>query len=185
MPGRAKLVVRMQGLITRRHFTLLLAGAGVAPLAGRFGACSAAHAAVTPIAPVAPIAPIVPKTFEAFGQERVDNYDWLRNRNDPQSGRLPPCGKRLCRRTARGHQAAGEQTADELKARAAEADVSVPTLDNGYFYERRFANGARYPLIVRRQDAPGAADEVVLDVGALAASALATGISSIGSALGP
>jgi oligopeptidase B len=168
--GRGKLVVRMQGLITRRHFTLLLAGAGVAPFAGRFGSLlPAAEAAATPNAPVAPIAPVVPKTFEAFGQERIDNYDWLRNRNDPKVVDYLHAENAYADARLAAIKPLVNELADELKARAAEADASVPTFENGYFYERRFANGAPYPLIVRRKAAPGAQEEVVLDVGALAA----------------
>ena len=57
----------------------------------------------------------------------------------------------------------------ELKVRWAQEDTSVPAADNGYVYERRFVKGAQYPLIVRRKDTPGAEEERVLDVGALAA----------------
>ena len=41
---------------------------------------------------------------------------------------------------------------------------------NGYLYERRFGEGTQYPLIVRRRAARGADEEIVLDVGVLAAA---------------
>jgi oligopeptidase B len=56
-----------------------------------------------------------------------------------------------------------------LKAREAQEDASVPTTYNGHVYERRFTQGAQYPYIVRRKDALGAQEEIVLDVGMLAA----------------
>jgi oligopeptidase B len=56
----------------------------------------------------------------------------------------------------------------ELKAREAQEDASVPATYNGYVYEHRFSKGAQYPCIVRHKDAPGAPEEIVLDVGALA-----------------
>src|SRR6202030_3522892 len=62
-----------------------------------------------------------------------------------------------------------DELAAELKVRSAQEDASVPAAVNGYVYERRFAQGAQYPLIVRRKDAPGPEEELVLDVGALAA----------------
>ena len=40
--------------------------------------------AVETAAHAAPIAPIVPKRFKAFGGVRIDNYDWLRDRQDPR-----------------------------------------------------------------------------------------------------
>jgi protease II len=42
-----------------------------------------------------------------------------------------------------------------------------PTMD--YIYERRFSQGAQYPYVVRRKDEHGAQEEIVLNVGALAA----------------
>src|SRR5262249_18125067 len=57
----------------------------------------------------------------------------------------------------------------ELKASEAQEDASVPATFNGYVYQHRFSQGAQYPCIVRHKDAPGAQEEIVLDVGALAA----------------
>jgi oligopeptidase B len=45
----------------------------------------------------------------------------------------------------------------------------VPTGYNGYIYERRFSQGAQYPYVVRRKNEHGAQDEIVLNVGDLAA----------------
>jgi oligopeptidase B len=166
----------MQGLLTRRRFAQLVAGAAVAPLTVRLdGLFTAAQAAVMPDGPAAPIAPVVPKVFEAFGQQRSDNYDWLRNRNDPRVVDYLHAENAYADAQLGAIKPLIDELAAELKARAATADASVPTFDNGYFYERRFTNGALYPLIVRRNYSAGANEEIVLDVGALAAAALATG----------
>ena len=122
---------------------------------------TAAHAA--------PTAPIVPKRFKAFGDVRIDNYDWLRDRRDPRvvsyldaenayaSARLEPIRPLI------------DELAAELKVREAQEDASVPTAYNGYLYERRFSQGAQYPFVVRRKDEHGAQEEIVLNVGELAA----------------
>ena len=118
----------------------------------------------------APIAPVEPETFEAFGRRRVDNYNWLRDRQDPKV--VPYLQAENAYADARLETIKPEvdELAAELKARTAAQDASVPAALHGYLYERRFENGATYPLIVRRKkDSPGAAEEVVLDVGALAA----------------
>jgi oligopeptidase B len=159
----------MQRLFTRRRFALLLASAGAALLAGRAENLFApARATAMPALPKAPIAPVVPKTFEAFGQKRVDNYDWLRNRNDPRVVAYLKAENAYADECLEAIKPLVNELAAELKARSAEQDVSVPSANNGYLYERRFAHGAPYPLIVRRKDAPGAQAEIVLDVGALA-----------------
>ena len=159
----------MRELSTRRRFTFGLAAAGAVPFASRLPSWSPANAVEAAVRP-GPVAPVVTKTFRAFGGVRIDNYDWPRDRNDPRvisyldaenayaDARLGPIKPLV-----------GELAA-ELKAREAQEDASVPTANNGYLYERRFTQGAQYPCIVRRRDAFGAPEEVVLDVGQLAAS---------------
>jgi oligopeptidase B len=157
----------MGELSTRRRFTFGLAAAGAVPIASRLP-LSPANAAET-AAHDAPIAPVVPKTLKAFGGVRIDNYDWLRDRKDPRvisyldaenayaNARLEPIRPLI------------DELAAELKAREAQEDASVPTAFNGYLYERRFSQGAQYPYVVRRKDEHGAQEEIVLNVGELAA----------------
>jgi oligopeptidase B len=157
-------VIFMQAIPTRRHLLVSLAAAGAVPPESRLLFISTNGAV-----PGAPIAPVVPKAFKEFGGVRIDNYDWLRDHGDPRvlayleaenaytDARLEPIKPLVA------------ELAAELTAREAQEDVSVPTVENGYVYERRFTQGAQYPCIVRRKDSPGAEEEIVLDVGALAA----------------
>jgi len=157
----------MGELSTRRGFTFGLAAAGAVPIASRLR-LSPANAVET-AAHDAPIAPVVPKTVKAFGGVRIDNYDWLRDRKNPRvisyldaenayaNARLEPIRPLI------------DELAAELKAREAQEDASVPTAFNGYLYERRFSQGAQYPYVVRRKDEHGAQEEIVLNVGELAA----------------
>jgi hypothetical protein len=163
----------MAGLSTRRHFTFGLATAAT-PLTKRLpfsqtkSVKTAAHTA--PIAAhTAPIAPIVPKRFEAFGGARIDNYDWLRDRKDPRVVAYLNEENAYAEARLETIKPLVEELAAELKAREAQEDASVPTVYNGYLYERRFSQGAQYPYIVRRKDEHGAQDEVVLNVGEVAA----------------
>jgi oligopeptidase B len=161
----------MHELHTRRLFTLALLAASGVPLAGRWPfAITPADAAETPAARAAPIAPVAPKAFVEFGGVRIDNYDWLRDRRDPQVVAYLDAENAYADARLKAIKPLVEELAAELKVRARPADVSVPTAFNGYMYERRFVQGAQYPLIVRRKDSPGTSqEEVVLDVGALAA----------------
>jgi oligopeptidase B len=156
----------MPGLSTRRFFAFGLAAAGAVPLASRLRFRSAN--AVEPPAR-APIAPVVPKTFQAFGGVRIDNYDWLRDRKDPRVIAYLNAENAYADAHLQPIKPLVDELAAELKAREAQEDASVPTLYNGYVYERRFTQGAQYPYIVRRKDALGAQEEIVLDVAALAA----------------
>jgi oligopeptidase B len=156
----------MPGLFTRRHFTFGLA-AGAVPLASRlpFGQGEAEETA----AHAAPTAPIVPKRFTAFGDVRIDNYDWLRDRQDPRVVSYLDAENAYANSRLEPIRPLIDELAAELKAREAQEDASVPTAYNGYLYERRFSQGAQYPFVVRRKEEHGAQGDIVLNVGELAA----------------
>ena len=161
---------RMHGLPTRRRFTLGLAAAGGVPLVSRWPFPFTAIDAAESAARAAPIAPVVPKMFVEFGDLRIDNYDWLRDRKDPQVVAYLDAENAYADARLKPIKPLVEALAAELKVRATPSDLSVPTAYDGYVYERRFVQGAQYPLILRRKDGPGTSqEEVVLDVGALAA----------------
>ena len=157
----------MGGLSTRRLFAFGLAAAGVIPLASRlrFNSANAIEPAVRGV----PIAPVVPKTFKAFGGVRIDNYDWLRDRNDPRVVTYLDAENAYTNARLEPIKPLVDELAAELKAREAQEDSSVPATYNGYVYQHRFSEGAQYPYIVRHKDAPGAQEEIILDVEALAA----------------
>ena len=156
----------MAGRFTRRHFTFGLAAAAI-PLASRlpFGQANAVETA----ADAAPIAPIVPKRFKEFGGVQIDNYDWLRDRKDPRVVAYLSAENAYAEARLKLIRPLIDELAAELKAREAQEDATVPTAYNGYIYERRFSQGAQYPYVVRRKDEHGAQDEIVLNVGELAA----------------
>jgi oligopeptidase B len=157
----------MGGLSTRRFVAFGLAAAGAVPLASRLRFNSANAIETAGRAP--PTAPVVPKTFRAFGGARIDNYDWLRDRKDARVVAYLNAENAYADARLEPIKPLVDELAAELRAREAQADASVPTAYNGYLYERRFTQGAQYPHIVRRKDALGAQEEIVLDVGALAA----------------
>ncbi len=159
-------MVRMPRTPTRRQFALGLAALGGVSVAER--SLFAAAAADVP-APAAPVAPVTRTTFEAFGCERVDDYDWLRNRSDPRVIAYLDAENDYADARLQPIKPLFDELAAELKARSAQEDAGVPTAINGHIYERRFGEGAQYPLIVRRKEAQAGAEEIVLDVGALAA----------------
>jgi oligopeptidase B len=100
---------------------------------------------------------------------RIDNYDWLRDRKDPRVVAYLDAENGYANARLERIRPLAEQLAAELKAREAQEDASVPTAYNGYIYERRFNQGAQYPHVVRRKDEHGAQEEIVLNVGELAA----------------
>ena len=157
----------MGELSTRRRFTFSLAAACAVPIASRLPLSPAN--AVEAAAREAPIAPVVPKTVKAFGGVRIDNYDWLRDRKDPRVVSYLDAENAYADARLEPIRPLVDELAAELKAREAQEDSTVPTAYNGYIYERRFGQGAQYPYVVRRKDEHGAQEEIVLNVGELAA----------------
>jgi oligopeptidase B len=117
----------------------------------------------------APIARIVPKTWVEHGRRRDDDYDWLRNRDDPAVVAYLQAENAYADRRLAVIRPLADDIAAEMRSRDAREDVTVPYLDNGYLYERRFTQGAQYPVIVRRRNVPDAPEQVVLDIPSLAA----------------
>jgi len=157
----------MPALSTRRFFAFSLAAAGAIPLASRLRFSSAN--AIGTVARTYPTAPVIPKTFRAFGDARIDNYDWLRDRKDPRVIAYLNSENAYADTRLEPIKPLVDELAAELRAREVQEDASVPTPYNGYVYERRFTQGAQYPYIVRRKVAFEAREEIVLDVGELAA----------------
>jgi oligopeptidase B len=61
-----------------------------------------------------------------------------------------------------------DQVYAEILGRLKQDDSSVPVRYRGYWYWVRYATGQQYPIVVRRADAPGALEQVMLDCNVLA-----------------
>jgi oligopeptidase B len=119
--------------------------------------------------PNPPVARISPKVFNEHGKTRVDNYYWLRESNNREViAYLEAENLYADARLARIKPLIDEIYV-EMKPRAVDVDVNPPFLDNGYYYQRRFEKGKEYQVVTRRKDVPGAPEEVLLDITALAA----------------
>jgi len=121
--------------------------------------------------PAPPIAPRRPHALTAHGQTREDPYFWLRDdgRSNPEVlGYLEAENGYTAARLA--HTASlRERVRSELVARLRPDDDSVPYRKGGYWYATRFVAGQEHPLFVRRRDADGAPEELLLDGNRLAA----------------
>jgi oligopeptidase B len=97
----------------------------------------------------APIAPKRPVTRELHGRVRVDDYEWLRDKDSPEViAHLEAENAWTEERTA--HLADLRQAIfDEIKARTLETDLSVPTRNRGYWYYGRSFEGREYGATCR------------------------------------
>ena len=119
-----------------------------------------------------PRAPQRPQRLEKHGDVRVDDYYWLRNREDP-AVRAYLEAENAWLRESLAHASGLEETLfEEIKGRIRQTDMSVPYREGEYLYHRRYEDGREYPIHCRRPfdgAAPPGGEEVILDVNAVAA----------------
>jgi oligopeptidase B len=152
-----------------RIAALLVVWALLSLVADGAGADLRAQAKATPDTVSPPVARVVPKRLVEFGRPRDDPYSWIRAAESPQVIGYLEAENAYAERRLAAIKPLTKEIAAELRARESQEETSVPYRDNGYVYERRFARGAQFPVILRHKDVSGAAEEIVLDIPALAA----------------
>lgn len=114
-----------------------------------------------------PVAKIIPKVLEKFGDERIDNYFWLKDRENPEVidylNQENDYYKKMTAHTTDFQAALFE----EMKGRIKEDDESVPYLYNGYYYITRFETGKNYPIYSRKKESLTAKEEILFDCNVL------------------
>jgi oligopeptidase B len=93
-----------------------------------------------------------PQTLSVHGDDRVDNYYWLRDddRADPQVLAYLTAENQYTEQAMQPHQALRETLYGEMVARIAQQDHSVPYVKHGYRYQTRYEPGNEYPLYLRQ-----------------------------------
>jgi oligopeptidase B len=116
-----------------------------------------------------PVAPRRPHVHRLHGDERVDDWFWLRNRDDPEVTAYLEA-ENAYTDAATAHTAELEERLfQEFKHRVVETDATVPAKKDGHWYYRRTVEGPQYTIHCRRSGAEDAAEEVLLDENELAA----------------
>ncbi|HEV8356997.1 MAG TPA: hypothetical protein VGQ17_09560, partial [Gemmatimonadales bacterium] len=120
----------------------------------------------TPLAP--PVAPRRPRLVELHGERLVDDYFWLRERDDP--------AVRACLEEENAYAEAvlaptrelQETLYREMLGRIKQTDVSVPFRDGEFWYYSRTEEGEQYPIHCRRRGSLEAPEEILLDLNRMA-----------------
>jgi oligopeptidase B len=102
--------------------------------------------------------------------EREDHFYWLRDdtRSDPEMLAYLRAENEYTDAMLAPVKPLIDRLYEEIVARIKQDDSTVPVRYHGYWYCVRYATGQEYPIVVRRADAPNAADVVLLDGNALA-----------------
>ena len=128
-----------------------------------------AHATDLPTPPDVAKKPHVVKA--PHGAERIDEYYWLRDdtRKDPVMLAYLDAENAYADALLAPHKPLQDKLYDEVVARIKQDDSSVPYMERGYWYYTRFETGQDYPIHARRKGSMDTAEEVLLDVNAMAA----------------
>lgn len=123
-----------------------------------------------------PLAPRTPRDVTVHGDPRIDDWFWLRDRDDPRTLPYLEAENAYAEAWFAPHAALKEALYQEMYARIQQDDRSVPMRKGAWWYASLTREGEQYPRLVRRPAAgadrrydPDAADEEMLDVNALAA----------------
>ena len=119
--------------------------------------------------PKPPIAKRVPHLLEAHGQQRIDDYYWLRERDDPEVLAYLEAENAYTQAMTAHTAGLRAQLEREMVGRIEQDDTSVPYRERDYLYSTRWEEGADYPLMVRTPATGSGAEQIMLDVEALAA----------------
>nr|WP_220348525.1 hypothetical protein [Alkalilimnicola ehrlichii] len=115
-----------------------------------------------------PVASRRPTSLDAHDETRVDEYFWLRNRDDPEVLAYLEA-ENAYTEAQMAHTAPLQETLyREFLSRIKETDLSVPVKRDEWFYYSRTEQGRQYPLFCRKHGSVDAAEEIVLDINLLA-----------------
>jgi oligopeptidase B len=115
-----------------------------------------------------PVAKIIPKTLEKFGEERIDNYFWLNDRENPEVIDYLNKENAYYKKMTVHTKTFQKELFEEMKGRIKEDDESVPYLYNGYYYITRFETGKNYPIYSRKKENLSAKEEILFDCNKMA-----------------
>ncbi|MEM9527097.1 MAG: S9 family peptidase [Bacteroidota bacterium] len=115
----------------------------------------------------APLAKKIPKTLTAHGHNRIDNYYWMNQREDPKViAHLEAENAYFADKTTHTKDLQ-EALFQEIKGRIKEDDQSVPYVKRGYRYQTKYELGDQYPRYLRTK-MEGGEEELLLNVNEMA-----------------
>ena len=135
-----------------------------------------------------PIAKASPKTLDIHGTQLHDSYGWLREKGTPEVTEYLEAENAYTAAKMAGTESLQEDLYKEILSHIKEDDSSVPYRDGAWEYQTRTTKGEQYPRFYRWPAGRPDAEQLILDVNALAEgqpfmSIGATGISPDGKLL--
>lgn len=118
--------------------------------------------------PAPPVAEIIPDTFINFGKIRIDNYFWMKDKENPKVIEYLNAENAYTDSVMASTKALQQTIYDEIVGRMKEDDESYPSFKDGYYYYSRTEKGKQYRTYCRRKGSMDAPEEVFFDVNKMA-----------------
>jgi oligopeptidase B len=118
--------------------------------------------------PQPPVAEKIKKELTIHGDTRIDNYFWLRERENPKVIDYLKAENAYTDSVMAHTKDFQTKIFDEIVGRIKKDDSSVPYKRNGYFYYSRYEKGGEYPIYCRKKDNMDADEEIMLNVNEMA-----------------
>src|SRR6266478_1037251 len=118
--------------------------------------------------PRPPVADRRPVEHHLHGDLRIDNYAWLREKDNPEVIQHLEAENAYTKFVLHPTEAFQEKLYQEMLSRIQQTDLTVPYQLRGYFYFTKTLEGKQYPLHYRRPGSANGAEELLLDLNALA-----------------
>jgi oligopeptidase B len=115
-----------------------------------------------------PRAKEIPHEMTEHGDTRVDEFYWLRERDNPDVIEYLNAENAYREKIMAGTEDLQSRLYDEMVGRIKKDDSSVPYELDGYFYYTRYEGELEYPLYCRKKGSLAAEEEIMLNVNELA-----------------
>jgi oligopeptidase B len=112
-----------------------------------------------------------PVELELHGDVRIDNYYWLRERENAEVIAYLEAENAYTAKMMAPMQGMQSLLIDEIRGRIKEDDESAPYKRGDYYYYHRYVEGGEYPIYARKKGSLDAEEEIMLDVNQLAGDA--------------
>ncbi|WP_420868350.1 S9 family peptidase [Aestuariivivens sediminis] len=113
--------------------------------------------------PKPPIAKKIPKELKIHNDVRIDNYYWLRNRDNEEVIAYLNAENEYTKSVMKHTERFQTALFEEMRGRIKEDDTTVPYKLNGYWYITRYEVGKDYPIFSRKKDTLDAQEEILFD----------------------
>lgn len=115
-----------------------------------------------------PVAEKIAKELTIHGHTRVDNYFWMKERENPKVVEHLNAENAYTKEKLSHTDQFQEDLFNEIVGRIKQTDESVPYKVDGYYYYSRYEEGKEYPIHCRKKDNMDGEEEITIDVNVVA-----------------